>query len=374
VSNFAGTGSGGLAGDGGPADQAKIKGPRGVAWNAATHTVLIGDTGNSRIRAVLLDSGGVPVDRPPTATAVAVTTTVDTATAVTLGGTDPETCELGFSVVGPAAHGTVSAVTDQACTPGSPDRDTATVTYLPDAGFTGTDSFTYQVSDGTSTATATATATVNPSGGGGTTGPITFRSASSGQNTTSTSLTLPEPGGTMAGDVMVAAVGVRGSATVTAPPGWSLVRLDNANYVLQAVYTRAVSTAEPASWTWTFSASVPAAGGILDYSGVNTATPVDVHAGLATTTATTAITAPSITTTVDGDDIVGFYDIGGGNSITPPPGMTERGEAISSAGSLHVTWEGSDALQTSAGATGSRTAIAATAHPNVGQLIALRPA
>jgi sugar lactone lactonase YvrE len=54
VSAFAGSGSGGLSGDGGPADQARIKGPRGVAFNAATNTVLIGDTGNSRIRQVPL--------------------------------------------------------------------------------------------------------------------------------------------------------------------------------------------------------------------------------------------------------------------------------------------------------------------------------
>jgi streptogramin lyase len=56
ITTFAGTGSGGLSGDGGPADQAQIKAPRGVAWNAATHTVLIGDTGNSRIRSVGLSS------------------------------------------------------------------------------------------------------------------------------------------------------------------------------------------------------------------------------------------------------------------------------------------------------------------------------
>ena len=326
-------------------------------------------------------STGTSVNNPPTAEAVSATTTAGTATPVTLAGSDVETCELGFAVVATAAHGTVSAPTDRACTPGRPNRDTATVTYTPDAGFTGTDSFTYQVSDGTSTATATATVTVNPSGGGGgggggggTTGSISFRSASSGQNPTSTSLTLPEPAGAVAGDVMVAAVGVRGSATITAPPGWTFVRLDNANYVLQAVYTRVASSTDSTAWTWNFSASVPAAGGILDYAGVNTANPIDVHGGLTTTTVTTTITAPSITTTVDGDEIVGLFDIGGGNSITPPAGMTGRGQAVSSAGSLHVTWEGSDSLQTGAGATGTRTATATVAHPNVGQLIALRPA
>jgi sugar lactone lactonase YvrE len=54
VSDFAGTGSAGLSGDGGPAGQARIKGPRGVAFDTADGSVLIGDTGNSRIRVVRL--------------------------------------------------------------------------------------------------------------------------------------------------------------------------------------------------------------------------------------------------------------------------------------------------------------------------------
>ena len=319
-------------------------------------------------------TSGATVNSPPSATATSATTTADTAVPVTLAGTDAETCELGFSV-GTAAHGTLSAVSDQACTAGTPNRDTAVVSYTP----AGTDTFTYPVSDGTATsAPATATITVNPAGGGGGGGGggsgISFRSASSGQNTTSTSLVLAKPSAATAGDVMVAAVAVRGSTTITPPAGWTFVRLDNANYVLQAVYVRVATAAEPVSWTWAFSGSVPAAGGVLDYAGVNNAAPVDIHGGLATTGATTSITAPSVTTTVNGDEIVGLFGIGGGNSITPPAGMAERGEAVSSAGSLHVTWEGSDSLQTTAGATGTRTATATISHPNVGQLIALRPA
>ena len=56
MTTFAGTGSGGLSGDGGPADLARIRVPLGVAYNAATDTILIGDTGNHRIRAVRLSS------------------------------------------------------------------------------------------------------------------------------------------------------------------------------------------------------------------------------------------------------------------------------------------------------------------------------
>jgi hypothetical protein len=51
MTTFAGTGSSGFSGDGGDPDAAKIKGPRGVAVNA-TGRVLIGDSGNHRIRVV----------------------------------------------------------------------------------------------------------------------------------------------------------------------------------------------------------------------------------------------------------------------------------------------------------------------------------
>ena len=54
VGLFAGTGSGGLSGDGGPADLARLNRPLGVAFNAGTNTVLIADTNNDRIRAVRL--------------------------------------------------------------------------------------------------------------------------------------------------------------------------------------------------------------------------------------------------------------------------------------------------------------------------------
>ena len=95
---------------------------------------------------------------------------------------------------------------------------------------------------------------------------------------------------------------------------------------------------------------------------------------MVTGTATTSIAAPSITTTVPGDRVVGMFGIGGANSVSPPTGMSEEAEAASTAGSLHVTWEGSDFTQAAAGPTGTRTATTTIAHPSVGQLVALKPA
>ena len=105
------------------------------------------------------------VNTKPTASPTSKTTPYETAGAVSLGGNDPETCELTFAIVDAPAHGTLSpSISNNTCTVGSPNTDTATVTYTPAAGFSGGDSFTYTVNDGTATsslATANLTVSVN---------------------------------------------------------------------------------------------------------------------------------------------------------------------------------------------------------------------
>ncbi|HJQ84216.1 MAG TPA: Ig-like domain-containing protein, partial [Candidatus Binatia bacterium] len=98
---------------------------------------------------------------PPSAADGSVVTEQDTAADATLSGADLLDCELTFAIVTAPAHGTLGAISARACAPGLPSNDTAVVPYTPAAGFHGTDSFTYRVSDGTSdSAPATVTVTV----------------------------------------------------------------------------------------------------------------------------------------------------------------------------------------------------------------------
>lgn len=80
---------------------------------------------------------------------------------VTLTGSDTETCELIFATADPV-NGTVSEVTDQPCAPGSPNTDSATVTFTAEPGVCGPGqgSFTYTTNDGRATS-APATVTVD---------------------------------------------------------------------------------------------------------------------------------------------------------------------------------------------------------------------
>ena len=105
-------------------------------------------------------TGGIPSNTPPTANPATVTTPAGTPVTITLTGSDVETCELGFSITAQPANGTTGGFSSQPCTPGSPNTDSATIIYTPNAGYTGSDSLSFQVTDG-SGATAAATITIN---------------------------------------------------------------------------------------------------------------------------------------------------------------------------------------------------------------------
>jgi hypothetical protein len=98
--------------------------------------------------AVATPLAGLPPLLAPSASAASAVTPYETPVAVTLAGGDLLTCDLAFSVVTPPAHGTLSAVTNQACRLGLPSSDTARVTYTPSPGFHGTDTFSYRTNDG----------------------------------------------------------------------------------------------------------------------------------------------------------------------------------------------------------------------------------
>lgn len=104
-----------------------------------------------------------PVNDAPVAETLSSTTNEGTPVTVVLRATDIEECELGFSIVSGPAHGTLGSINNQGCTTGNPKTDTATVTYIPDGGYSGPDSFTYQANDDSvDSNVATVSITVNP--------------------------------------------------------------------------------------------------------------------------------------------------------------------------------------------------------------------
>jgi hypothetical protein len=305
----------------------------------------------------------------PEAGDVAGSTTRNVATSVSLAGEDADSCELTFSVpAGSRKGGSVSGVSDDACAPGSPNLDTAQVTYVPRADFVGKDSFTYKVYDGVFKESNLATVKIRVRS------PISLRDSRSAANAGDTTLLIPAPSAAQPGDVLLAEVAVRGTPAITPPTGWVLVRSDVTRAPqTQSVYYRIASDAEPTSFTWSFSEANAAAGGILDYGGVDSSNPIDTHAGQANHKST-SLTAPSITTTETGDAVVAFFDITKNNAVEPPASMTERFDEASNTVAPYITAECADQIKAKAGATDTRIATASIAGKNIGQLVALRPA
>jgi hypothetical protein len=78
---------------------------------------------------------------------------------VTVHATAAATCELTVAIVQGPAEGVLGSIQMDACTPGSPNTDTARVTYTPPVEGT----FTFSANDGSLVSNVgTATITVNP--------------------------------------------------------------------------------------------------------------------------------------------------------------------------------------------------------------------
>jgi hypothetical protein len=132
--------------------------------NSVAYTPNPGFSGTDSFTYKTTDSQGVSsniatasitVNPPPHPTAYSKTiqTNAGTSVQVTTTGTDPIPGDvLKFSVVGLPQHGTLTNPTSNS------------VTYVPNPGFSGTDSFTYKATDGqgVSSNIATASITVNP--------------------------------------------------------------------------------------------------------------------------------------------------------------------------------------------------------------------
>ena len=193
------------------------------------------------------------------------------------------------------------------------------------------------------------------------------------------SLTLSVPSGTASGNVMIASVTIRPStSTVTSPAGWTLIRSttqSSGDTGRLYTYWRAATAAEPASHTWTFSGThTGAVGGITSFSGVDTATPVDIESGAATASSTTH-SAPTVTTAYAPDMLVTTHAYFSSGTWTAGSSQTQAFSQYSaaSAGSSGVSMAMAYKAQASAGATGVISATASTsADTGAAHIVALR--
>ncbi|GEO10027.1 T9SS type A sorting domain-containing protein [Segetibacter aerophilus] len=221
----------------------------------------------------------------------------------------------------------------------------------------------------------------------------TYRSSSEGTAADgATALDVSKPAGLQVGDVMIAAISVRpwNVSINSVPTGWVLIRTTTAGSTgsggdnKQAIYYKIVTAtdvlATTTRYTWGFSLSEGAAGGILDFSGVeNSYSPIDKHAGAESGSGLT-FSSPSINTTYPNEVVLGIHAYGSSGTWTNPVGntfpMTQRVDIASRVVPhvLGVSMEMSHGVKVTAGATGSVSATASN-DPEVGvsQIVALMP-
>jgi hypothetical protein len=103
--------------------------------------------------------------------------------------------------------------------------------------------------------------------------------------------------------------------------------------------------------------------------------PVDVYDATMNGSGT-AVSAPSITTTVANAMLVQVVGVNAEGTLTPPGGMTEAWEASApnTSSTRDVLQSSSFAVQAVAGPTGGRVATASLPGASIGVLLALRPA
>ena len=204
-------------------------------------------------------------------------------------------------------------------------------------------------------------------------GGIQRRAFSSANADAASSLALAVPAGVQAGDVMVAMVSNRQPGTaLSLPSGWTEVRRETGGSILQVLLVRVASSSEPASYTASISGAVTDwGGGIVAYSGVDTARPVEAHAGQTGTGP--SLLAPSVTTTSSSARLVYFAtQAWGWSTLTADAPLT--GLFLARKSSTDDTALAADEALTQPGPTGVRSCTSNQAGGYTAQVVALRPA
>lgn len=215
---------------------------------------------------------------------------------------------------------------------------------------------------------------------------INYRSASFGDNAAgATTIVIDTPAGAAVGDVLVVSIAhvhYSGFTFMSAAGFTPVQRTTDSSSIVQFTGYRVLTATPPASYTFTFqsddiggTASVKAAGGIIAYSGVDTASPVMTSAAQ-TNASSTTMTAPAVTTTTANAMIIAFHGTAIAGTVTAGSSMTQRYQATSGGGGsagTKRTSAGQDVLQAVAGSSGTKTATNSAAAVNIGHTVALSP-
>lgn len=185
-----------------------------------------------------------------------------------------------------------------------------------------------------------------------------------------------------AGDQLIMFVVMEGLPTFGTSPavyGFTQVgsTIDNGASMRASVWTKKHSGSEPSHYFLSKSTGLDWHVWVIALRGQRAITDIsaiDIVSGLATVSGTNHAT-PSITTTEDGEILVGFFAVLSETSWTPPAGMAERGDDVAGVGiAANLTSSVATVSQTLAGASGAKTATCGVAGVGIAILVGVKSA
>jgi hypothetical protein len=195
-----------------------------------TFTYTISD-GNGGTDSATVSVTVTAVNDPPVATPQGVTLPEDSSTLIVLTATDAENDLLTFSIVTGPSNGALSTVTEN------------TVTYTPNANFSGSDSFTFRANDGTSdsniaTVTITVTSVNDPVIAADDAATVGEDSGATAIDVLVNDSTAPDPGETLT--ITAVTPGANGAVAITGL-GTGLTYTPSANFSGTDTFTYTIS-------------------------------------------------------------------------------------------------------------------------------------
>lgn len=204
--------------------------------------------------------------------------------------------------------------------------------------------------------------------------PITLvGTASGGDAGSSKTVTLTLPAGIATNDQIFIATTQQSGKNVTTPTGYTLVTsvTSTGSPAANTILYRATAAGGETQVTITYQNKFPKSVVAVVYRGVDPNTPIDVQSS-ATASAATAVTTPTISTSVPGDRLVvlgGAVGNATATSWTAPTGMTSQVQFASQASTAGALFDQPLGVP---GATGTRTATLGTTAQLTGIMLALR--
>lgn len=201
-------------------------------------------------------------------------------------------------------------------------------------------------------------------------------------HTTGSTLTVPRPAGTAAGDVLVARVANRNdiTATVTAPAGWVQHRVDQTTWSVKSwIFVKVATGDEPTSYPFTFNRSLNVIGSVSAFRGVDTAQPVEDAAGRYNGSTATLTPGRGLTTRTGNGATVWFATQAADEAtcaspLGAPSGFIEVVETCLPSSTKGLSYDVATAAFGAAGTHPVPVGQSAVAATNITQTIALRAA